>query len=214
MNIKLLKKIYDHANYIITLKDENLRFLYCNKFTLRFLGLNKLSDILGKTDHEVSWAKYADLYTNHAEKALSNQSNLAIWPAIDAKKNFHIVLCQRTIVRNDIKKNILTHTNILKEKHHLEIAHLLQNKSSCCSSLLRNSEEVKSMLTKRESECLFHLLRGRSSKTIASILGISSRTVEAHIEGLRNKFRCSYKTELVEKAIEMGFLHYIPESFL
>lgn len=214
MNKELLKKIYDDANYIVTFKDESLKFLYCNKFTLRFLGLKRLEDILGKTDHEVSWAKYADLYTNHAEKSLMDTSSLAIWPAIDSEKRYHVAVCQRTVINNGNKKNILTHTSVLKEKDHLEIADLMQSKESYCSDLLENAEEVKSMLTRRESECLFHLLRGRSSKTIASILGISSRTVEAHIDGLRFKFRCSYRTELVEKAIEMGFLHYIPESFL
>lgn len=57
-------------------------------------------------------------------------------------------------------------------------------------------------LTKRELEIIPFYLKGYSASQIAKRLFISSRTVEHHIENLKNKFGCSTKRELIEKLIE------------
>ncbi|MFN7098238.1 MAG: helix-turn-helix transcriptional regulator, partial [Gammaproteobacteria bacterium] len=69
-------------------------------------------------------------------------------------------------------------------------------------------------LTNRETECLFYTIRGKTSKAIAHILNISSKTVEFHIENLKTKFQCHSKSQLVYKAIEQGYLDKIPASFI
>lgn len=68
-----------------------------------------------------------------------------------------------------------------------------------------HSEEIK--LTARESECLFYLLRGKTAKKIATILGISHRTVETYVDYLKIKFQALNKSELIEKAIEKGYFN-------
>jgi DNA-binding CsgD family transcriptional regulator len=55
------------------------------------------------------------------------------------------------------------------------------------------------MLSKRENECLIYLSRGYSSKNIARKLGdVSYRTVEKHIEHIKEKLGCHYKADLTE----------------
>jgi PAS domain S-box-containing protein len=54
-------------------------------------------------------------------------------------------------------------------------------------------------LTKREREIAQLLILGKASKEIASILKISTRTVEAHRARLHNKFGVRSATELMSK---------------
>ncbi len=74
------------------------------------------------------------------------------------------------------------------------------------------SENGKTYLTERESECLFYLLRGKTAKGIGQILGISGKTVENYVEKLKLKFSCFRKSDLISKSIEMGYMNIIPEK--
>jgi DNA-binding NarL/FixJ family response regulator len=58
---------------------------------------------------------------------------------------------------------------------------------------------VNCYLSQRELEVLQHLVKGKSAKIIAEILQISKRTVEHHIENIKQKTGCSTKYELIYK---------------
>ena len=61
-------------------------------------------------------------------------------------------------------------------------------------------------LSEREREVLQCIARGLSSKQCAQQLGISPRTVERHVENLRNKLNAKNKPHLVAKALAGGHL--------
>lgn len=69
-------------------------------------------------------------------------------------------------------------------------------------------------LSKRESECLFFILRGKSTKAISRILDLSVRTVETYIAALKDKFDVNTIPQLMVKALSLGCLDRIPESLL
>lgn len=52
-------------------------------------------------------------------------------------------------------------------------------------------------LTKRELDCLYYLLLGFSSKLAGRQMSISNRTVEKHIESIKNKLGCMTKAEIM-----------------
>lgn len=58
------------------------------------------------------------------------------------------------------------------------------------------------------------MLRGKSMKEIATILNLSVRTVESYFAIIKLKLGCSNKSQIIEKAINSGFLHYIPNSII
>lgn len=60
--------------------------------------------------------------------------------------------------------------------------------------LLNQEKEV--YLTRREAECMTYVIKGASAKQIAKILNISYRTVQSHIQNVREKLDCSRKDEL------------------
>lgn len=68
-------------------------------------------------------------------------------------------------------------------------------------------------ITRREFNCLFYLMRGKTAKEIALLLHISKRTVEAHINNIKLKMTCRTKSELISKAFDEGFLQIIPNDF-
>lgn len=60
--------------------------------------------------------------------------------------------------------------------------------------------DIPETLTARENEVLTHLVEGKSATQIAIALHLSSRTIEHHLEKLKNKLNCHSKTELIKKA--------------
>ncbi len=51
--------------------------------------------------------------------------------------------------------------------------------------------------SKRELECLEHLCRGKTYKQVGREMMISPRTVETHLEHIRNKSTCNNKSEVI-----------------
>jgi DNA-binding CsgD family transcriptional regulator len=56
------------------------------------------------------------------------------------------------------------------------------------------------ILTKRQKQCLFHLLKGMTIKEIANSLQLSPRTVEHYFETIKVKLNCKSRFDLFEKA--------------
>lgn len=63
-------------------------------------------------------------------------------------------------------------------------------------------EFLHNSLSVRQKECFFFLVRGYTAKQIAQQLGLSYRTVETHINHLKNKFNCRTKGQLIEMVFE------------
>ena len=61
-------------------------------------------------------------------------------------------------------------------------------------------------LSQREREVLQCIASGLSSKQCAQELGIAPRTVERHVENLRNKLNARNKPHLVAKALAAGHI--------
>jgi DNA-binding CsgD family transcriptional regulator len=61
-------------------------------------------------------------------------------------------------------------------------------------------------LSEREREVMQCIARGLSSKQCAQELGIAPRTVERHVENLRNKLNARNKPHLVAKALAGGHI--------
>ncbi len=61
-------------------------------------------------------------------------------------------------------------------------------------------------LSRRETECLCLLLKGRTMKMIGKMMGLSPRTVEHYIESVKGKLGVRTKLELIDKAIDIHFL--------
>lgn len=60
--------------------------------------------------------------------------------------------------------------------------------------------------TKRESQCLVHILEGHTLVSAAEELGLSPRTVEFYVKNMRLKMGVQNKAELVKKIYQTDFV--------
>ena len=66
--------------------------------------------------------------------------------------------------------------------------------------------QKSNILSRREKEVLFELTKGKASKEIAAILGISKETVDRHRKNMLHKHNLRNTGELIGKAIRDGWL--------
>ncbi|WP_088187152.1 LuxR C-terminal-related transcriptional regulator [Desulfosporosinus sp. FKA] len=64
---------------------------------------------------------------------------------------------------------------------------------------VKSEEKLRKILTKRETEIIRLVSRGLHNKEIASVLGISVRTVEFHVSNILLKLEVSTRLEAVFK---------------
>ena len=60
--------------------------------------------------------------------------------------------------------------------------------------------------SKREAQCMIHLLRGKTIKQTATKIGLSQRTVEFYVKNMKKKVGCRTKIELIELVLGSAFL--------
>ena len=63
--------------------------------------------------------------------------------------------------------------------------------------------------SRREAECMSHLLRGRSIRGAAKKLGLSHRTVEFYVKKMKKKLNCNTKYELIALVVDSDFLQNV-----
>lgn len=74
------------------------------------------------------------------------------------------------------------------------------------SDYVSNISRLK-QLSDRERECVHHLIRGMTYKEIANVLEISPRTVEGHIENIKNKLGCYSRSDIFSAIFESKTLN-------
>lgn len=59
-------------------------------------------------------------------------------------------------------------------------------------------------ISNRERECVYYLARGMTCKEIAQAMRISYRTVEKHLENIKDKLTCHSRSDIISKVFEMS----------
>lgn len=191
-------------------KNKDLVFTAANGEFAHMLGFNNPSQMMGKTDYDIPsrFADCAEIFRKNDLDVMQNHKTMKFLEIQqDAKNNWLVLFVVKSpCIEN---KNIIGTegycVDITSSFHKLNHS-LIEPKSHLIDSTIP-------YLTKRETECLFLLLRGKTAREIGSILFLSHRTVEGRIEKIRFKFNCQTKSELISFALEQGYGSIIPESF-
>jgi DNA-binding CsgD family transcriptional regulator len=103
--------------------------------------------------------------------------------------------------KNPLKQYVF---DILRNELHIQTASIHNNiksskiiDSNLDFTIIYNGRPVE--ITTREAECLYHLASGKSAKQTAASLNISKRTVEFHLNNIKDKAGCRTKLELLTK---------------
>lgn len=74
--------------------------------------------------------------------------------------------------------------------------HQVQHSNIISQTSIVTKNPCSTKITQREMDCISYLLKGMSNKAIALKLNISNRTVETHVNNLKDKLYCRNKIEL------------------
>ena len=197
--------------------------MYGNAEYARIIGLRNHLDVIGRSDFDmpcetVNCAEMFREQDKHVIKTEKKMRILDIHPFAGNEWKAYIFTKTPLIEDEKIIGTIFHGTDITKSSV-IELGSVLSRVSEKNSSPLtgQNSYSIGNLdqslnLTTRQSEVLFYLIRGKTCEKIAKVLNLSVRTIYDHVESLKFKILSASKYELIDRAIEKGYLNMIPES--
>lgn len=206
--------------------DLQSRVLAANNAALRWTGFKSEDQMIGTTYSDMP-CKASEQHENFVlqdKLILNNQNGYGKIIGLYCYDNndWKIVLAEKFPIQNEQAQTIalasyisdLTYSNVIDVSKFVKLTHLNGKSFGAMkqSGFLISDNQANAVITRRQEECLFFLIRGKTCKEISSILDISVRTVEQFVEQLKNIFICDTKSKLIEKAIHEGYLSIIPRS--
>lgn len=201
--------------------DMQHKVLLLNKVAIQLLGFKSLDHAIGKTSFDIpsKASECAAQYFAQDEFVLKNEKNLQVLDICEySDRSIHIWLTNKSLLRNEIgeKMGVFYYTYELNATAvDLLFRQILGSSSAAnATTYWLNEGGYSDLLSERQNECLFYLVRGKSCREIGEILALSPRTIETHVDEIKNKLGCQHKSEVIEKAIDSGLLYSIPKSLL
>jgi DNA-binding CsgD family transcriptional regulator len=178
-------------------------------------------DFIGKNDAILPWGDFTDVLKCHDHAAIT-QKTISLIEPLPLSKNTVVpinVIKSAIIDKSGETIGILVQSNFgaLGDNWTTFLSILSQKDKKILDTLF--SYQIKGYdsqfkFTKREMECMFLLIRGKTAKEIALFLNLSFRTIETYIENIKMKMCVDSRAAIIEKAIEINFVSIIPQNIL
>ena len=207
-------------------KDSHLRFAHCNEQFVRMTGFSSVNKCIGKGDLDVTAFTMKENFSGV----------IAADRAILASGEPLVGLVELHEYTNGLRRLVMTNKYPLLNVHDEVVGIFgvcvpyqqpgfnfqLHQLSSIAGLSPFNNKQKKieivtehglRCLTGRECQCLVELLSGKTAKAIGTVLGISHRTVTSHLNALKLKLNCHYKSDLIKYVLQKtNFLHSIDDA--
>ena len=228
VNIEISKNVIDHLDSlpgIAACRDKECVYRYTNEAYGKIHGLQHHLDIVGGTSSDLpsGAAACAALFDEQDRQVMGSGKEikiLDIHPYADGEWSAHLYIKKPWL--DDNQKIVgtigwgmdITHAYTTALSTQLtRFSGQTQNSFTLTDSNTTTTESGPEIsLSPRESEVLFLILRGKTAKLAASVLGLSYRTVEQYMESIKLKFNVHSKVELIDAAMARGYLNRIPLS--
>ncbi|KTC97511.1 transcriptional regulator LuxR [Legionella geestiana] len=220
--------LIDHIPGYFSVLDLHSNFLYGNARSLQASGFQTLDNMQGHSyrDMKCKAAEQHETFCRQDSQVIHQQKPLRILGHYCYNNDsWRIIFGEKFILKDEHNQPTaiaqhfydVTETNVFNLMMLYECESFPSKQSADFyhqKSYVIEDEYPELHLSERETECFFYLLRGHSAKSIANMLSLSVRTIEYYFENIKNKFNCYSKSELVEKAFSLGYLHIIPQKLL
>lgn len=211
----ILASFIDQCECYIFLKNTRSEFIGANKSFLDMCQLKNEQQIYNKTDYDMFWSRAeSDSYICEDEKVIKHKKPLILIRGTHLKKI--IVSSKYPLYNSDFDVIGLIGFYIYPYKNaDLSFLRFIDQKwnNHKESQIFKNRECIYEdstiRLTNREVQCAELLIKGLSIKSIASKLDLSHRTIEKHVEHLKNKFACSSKEKLLRNIIKSNIIELL-----
>jgi DNA-binding CsgD family transcriptional regulator len=189
--IPALTDLYENSSNYVFYKNCRSEYLYANQ---KMREAAEAENIQGKTDFDLPWKHFAKKYRADDTYAARVELIHRLEPFVVGEQPFTVRVVKMPILVKGYVVGILGQTRILTPGFN--------------ASAPTSPPASPKSLTKRQQEILLLVLRGQSARQIADTLCISKRTVDTHIETLKNVCHCQSKSELVAYGFKIG-LHLV-----
>jgi DNA-binding CsgD family transcriptional regulator len=196
---------------IVFVKDTKSRFLFSSAELAKQAGVNSPSKLVELTDFDTPWAEFAEQFQIDDARVFQGETIQKFDPFINhhGEHGFLLVTKQPVVRKNEII-GVIGNAQLVSSTIQSSLLALQYQDKKLTN--IKSKYEIKSNypeLTKRESEILYHLIRYYSAKLVGQKLNISPRTVEKHIEFIKEKFNVKSKNQLIEYAINNNLFNVI-----
>lgn len=204
------------------IKNSNSTFIDMSEPTALLLGWKKASLAVGKNEYEIPCkiAEHAEMNCRSDQEVITKNKALISFYIGNYATGCAILLGEKKPIKLNDSEELGVHIHTIDVSNAYpglfslfdsdnKILNLIQSRHE----YILNENPLSSSLTKRQQECLFLLVRGKTNKQIAKILNIAPRTVEDHIVKIKHSLNCNTKSQLIEKAINSGFVLCLPQIF-
>ncbi len=195
--------ILDQIPGAIAWKDVSLRYQGANKKLLLELKLEHEQQLIGRCDSELTQGttEIMDFFKQLDLQALQGHSVEVLHHLSDAN-NDRTYFLQKVPLRDQQTQIIgliyyctpWTQPDLLTTLSKIDQQYQPQLECAQHYSLIQHDNPAA--LSKRELECLFLQLRGKTAREIAAILNLSRRTIEFYADNIKNKLGCQNKAEV------------------
>ncbi|WP_150467759.1 LuxR C-terminal-related transcriptional regulator [Francisella sp. SYW-9] len=216
------KNLFSKLHGLIITKNLDSTVTSVNKNVLDILKI-KQNEILNKSYDDMPFLSegFAEKLKKQDEFVINSKNNIEYFSIGMLKSLKSSIFRSSKFPLFDSENNVIglaVHSIVVKEQSIIEKIASLKNydlkRYKNIYGHYYSCEQVLDVLTEKEKEVIFYLIRGKTASDIAGILSRSIRTIEAHINNIKYKLSVSSKSQLIEFIIENGFLDYIPENLL
>lgn len=211
---------------LIVVMDTDSKFIYSNHYTANMFGYSTTDAMQGIDAFQMrcpaseSAAEFIsqDKIVIHEGKELSildihtyanNQPKILLTKKKPLIQDGEVrgVICYCTELQSNALTQVCAAITQADKKYYV-------SNKSVERSYLVGETKTECLLTQREREVVFYMLRGQTVKQIAKSMNISPRTVETYKENIKLKWTCTLTSEIIDKAISSGYLTYLPNDLL
>jgi DNA-binding CsgD family transcriptional regulator len=214
-----LMSVFNDTNNPLCIKDQNSVYVSANQACATFCGFAKGDEMVGIKDADLRCraAEMHEVFVQQDQRALDTGSEKNLDIAYYADNKLHALLSSKTRVVDKLNRPLVVCNAI--ELPITQLSRLIDSLKDMQDTFTGSyhltmpqtfKDGSMNQMTDKQAECLFYLVRGKTAKEIARILNKSPRTIEEHIENLKNQFGCETKSQLIEYAFYLGFAQMLP----
>ena len=223
-NVNFHLEILEQIPGMIVVMNEKSKFIYANNYTAKLFGYKNVDELLGNDAYDIRCraVECADSFIQQDTYVVQNNHKLTmldIHGYADHKETVFLANKTPFIQNEKIVGSICQCTNLQPEFLGRIAGCLIKSdekyyKKSQKSERTYTVDNILTMsgLAKRELDCVFYILRGKTMKEIAKILNISWRTVESYVFRIKAKWNCETKKQIIEYGLLNGYLNYVPQE--
>ncbi len=226
-NSEARQQLLDAIPGFVFVKDKRSRYVALSQGVSTLMGYQNPEDFLtyGGTDFDVRApaCEIADIYISEDTQVVKTKEPSKLLYKAEYHQKTVFGLCTKNLITladngigvigHSVDVSALVSANLISAALLMDKGPDRISKNGQVCRYIKPTYDSHSF-TVRQSECLYYLLRGKSFSEIGLLLAISKRTVEDHVERIKDKLICDSRSQLIEAAVEKGYFNIIPESIV